>query len=160
MTKVFLAILLGVTPSLLAQETPPARPGAEEAAPAQGQPQATPAPQLGHPLDPADVAVLTGKAKGATASTHPLALSPYGYAGYGYPVNVAQTNPSLFAQVTTASRPPFVPLLFGRAGRRSFFLFGNTTSFAPPLFFFTSGRGARSTMFFAPARPGLFLLGR
>src|SRR5574337_1489133 len=127
MKKTLLIVLILSAQRLLAQGSPPAPNRPEEPQQAQAQPTATAAPKPGHPLDPADVDVLTGKTKAPRNAGHVVEVSPYGYAGYaGYPVNVAQYSPSQFARVTTATQPPFVPLLFGRAGNRSFLLIGNT----------------------------------
>ncbi len=149
MRKALLVVPILVAQGLLAQEPPPAQNLPEEPAANQARPQATPAPKLGHPLDPGDVDILTGKARGSAKLGFRGEVSPYGYGGY--PVNVAQYSPSQFARFSNATSPPFVPLLFGRVGNRSFFLIGNTTSFAPPLFFFSRGRGLGSNLLFAPA---------
>ena len=150
MKKALFGFLVLCAPALLAQETPTAQDRPEQPAVAEPRSQVTPAPQLGHPLDPAYVDVLTGKSKAHTTPAY--RVDPYAYAAYsGYPVNVAPWSPSRLARTTTG--PLF---LAGRAGNRSFFVFGNTGGFVPPLFFFGPGRGTRTGFFFAPVRPGFF----
>ncbi len=103
--------------------------------------------------------ILTGKAK--QSAPYRLDPVPYGFAGNGgYPVNVARYNSSQFAHVTTATSAPFTPLLFGRVAGRSFFVIGNTTSFAPPLFFFGRGLLTPGNFFFVPSRPRFSRFGR
>jgi len=88
MTKTLLAILvLAMAAPVLAQtqEKPQAPARTEEGTAAPAPPQAKPAPKLGHPLDPADVDVLTGKANRTTGANRPVEVLPYGYGGYaGY----------------------------------------------------------------------------
>ncbi len=153
MKKALLVALVICAPGLLAQETGPAQNRPEQPAAVEPRPQAAPAPQLGHPLDPADVDILTGKNK--VPSIPAYRVDPYAYAAYsGYPVNVAPWSASRFTRTTS----PF--FLAGRAGNRSFFVIGNTGGFVPPLFFFARGRGTGSPFFFAPVRPGFFFLRR
>lgn len=152
---ILIALVLGAH-SLLAQQAPVVQDNSEEARPAQPQaqqqqalqPQA--APKLGHPLDPADVDVLTGKTKAGRAPGY--AATPYPYVSY--PVNVADYAPSRSLGWNSPASPPFVPLGFGRFNRGNFFVIGNTTSIGPPLFFFGRGRTGLNTFFFGPARPG------
>lgn len=154
MKRALFVVLVFCAPGLLAQETGRAQNRPEQPAAVEPRPQAAPAPQPGHPLDPADVDILTGKNK--VPSTPAYRVDPYAYAAYnGYPVNVATWSASRFTRTTTS---PF--FLAGRAGNRSFFVIGNTGGFVPPLFFFARGRGTGSAFFFAPVRPGFFFLRR
>jgi len=149
-------------PSLLAQQAPPPPNKPEEPRTAQEKPQAQEqqarsqaqaAPKLGHPLDPADVDILTGKTKSSAAPSYGgYAPAPYPY--LSYPVNVAEYSPSRSLGWNSLASPPFVPLAFGRFNGQNFFVIGNTTSFGPPLFFFGRGRTGFNSFFFAPARPG------
>jgi hypothetical protein len=149
MKRVLFFFLVLCAPGLLAQESPPAQNRPEQPAVAESRTQAAPAPQLGHPLDPADVDVLTGKTKAPTNAAP--RVDPYAYAAYsGYPVNVASRSASRLGRTSGPL------LLAGRAGNRSFFVIGNTGGLVPPLFFFTRGRGTGSTFFFAPVRTGFF----
>jgi len=156
MTKTLLAVLLVVAPGLLAQETPASQARPEEAAPARTQTQAMPAPQLGHPLDPADVDVLTGKTKAAASTGYPLDPLSYecGSKG-GYPANVAPWRTPRFAGFGPASTR-FGPLLFGRMRSGSFFFIGNSPFFSPPFFFFTGRSGTGNSFLFGPTRSGFF----
>jgi hypothetical protein len=158
----FLALLLFATQNLCAQQESqePSKPApavnaAESAPPNDVAKVQTPAsaPKLGHPLDPADVDILTGKAdRAARGYTNTNSAVPYtygyGYGGTSYGFGQTQSGPSLFAPVSTATSPPFVPLAFGRVGNRSFAVFGSTIPFAP--LFFTPGRffGSTGTFFF------------
>ena len=144
----FLAVLLLAAQNLGAQQQsqePPKTPDASDAAePAstnttpQAQAPAS-APKLGHPLDPADVDVLTGKAdraRGYAGRAVPYSYN-YGFGGTGYQLGQSGSGLSLFAPVTTATSPPFVPLAFGQVGNRPFAVFGSTIPFTP--LFFTPG---------------------
>ena len=128
MKPLALCVILFCAPALLAQENPPA---SEQPAQTQEQTQtrATPAPQLGHPLDPADVDVLTGKTKAQTNTGYRVDPLSYAY-GYGYAGMQGYRGRGW-------GRTPF---LFGRTGGGSFFFFGNPGFFAPNLFF-RPGRG-------------------
>lgn len=132
-----LFVLLLMASLLCAQEapsTPPPPPAAAaepappvpspEAAPA---PSAQPAPVLGHPLDPADVATLTGRSSGTApyAPTYGYYYPPY--AG-GYPMAAPLFGGSQFSGGPWAT-PMFSPFAFGRG---NLFVFRN--GFAPPLF--------------------------
>jgi hypothetical protein len=127
MKPLVLCVVLFCAPVLLAQEK---RPAPEQPAQTQEQAQtrATPAPQLGHPLDPADVDVLTGKTK--TSANCGYRVDPLSY-GYGYAYAGAQRYEGY-----GWGRTPF---LFGRTGGGSFFFFGNAGFFAPR--FLGPGRG-------------------
>ncbi len=154
MKKALFAFLVLCAPALLAQETQPVQNRPEQPAAAEPRPQVAPAPQLGHPLDPADVDVLTGKNKAHIAPAY--RVDPYAYGAYsGYPVNVAPWSASRLTRTTAG--PLF---LAGRAGNRSFFVIGNAGGFVPPLFFFTRGLGTGGGFFFAPVRPGFFFFRR
>ena len=110
--------------------------------------QASPAPQLGHPLDPADVAILTGKARGAAAPSGAAVPPVY----YGYPVGVPLFSQSVFAPVSTATHPPFAPVLFGRIRDKSFVVVGGSPGLRLlPSFVFFGGRA--SPVFFGPGFP-------
>ncbi len=157
----FLAVLLFAPQNLCAQQqsqeppqpAPAVNTAAESVPPSTtAQAQApTSAPKLGHPLDPADVDILTGKAdraaRGYAGRGVPYASS-YGYGGTGYQFGQSQSGPSLFAPVSTATSPPFVPLAFGQVGNRPFAVFGSTIPIAP--LFFTPGGffGNAGTFFF------------
>jgi len=136
MKHLTLCLVLFFAPALMAQEKPQEKPPAPEQpgqTQEQSQTRATPAPQLGHPLDPADVDVLTGKTKAPANAGY--RVDPLSYA-YGY----AGTQPYAgFGR----GRAPF---LFGRTGGGSFFFFGNSVFFPPPVFF---GAG-RFGFFFRP----------
>lgn len=137
MRKAFLVVLaLAVPGLLLAQEAPPAQPA--------------PAPKLGHPLDPADVAILTGKTRAAAPAAYSLYVMPYGY--YTYPVNAPLFGQPLFAPVSTATQPPFVPLAFGRVSGRPFVVIRNTSTapISPPFFFALGGSRGRPTVIVGP----------
>ncbi len=157
MRRALLIVVILTAQGLLAQETPPARNRPEEtpAAPAQTQPQA--APTLGHPLDPADVDVLTGKTKNSGAPGYRY-QAPYPYASY--PLSAPGYVPSRALGANPLASPLFPPRLFGRFGGRNFFFIGNTRGFGSPLFFFSRGRTDSSTFFFAPARPSFFFFRR
>ncbi len=102
-------------------EPAPTPPPAEAAPPPPG---AQPAPQLGHPLDPADVATLTGRS-GERQTAY--------QAGYGYYYPYAASLP-LFGNGrfpgSNWATGMFGPIGFGRG---TLFLFRNG-GFAPPLF--------------------------
>lgn len=152
MALILAATALLAVNGLLARQEPAAQNQSEEPRPAQPQAQPQAAPKLGHPLDPADVDVLTGKTKAGRAPGYGNAAAPYPY--MSYPVNVADYAPSRSLGWNSPASPPFVPLAFGRFNRQNFFVIGNTTSIGPPLFFFGRGRTGLNTFFFAPARPG------
>jgi hypothetical protein len=115
--KKLLVVLIWVSLTALAQ-SPPQNSNAPAQTPEQSRWKA-PAP--GHPLDPADVAILTGKANGAAR--------PAGYAYSAYPAYAPGWQPNwfgtpLFTPVTNATRPPFGPIFFQR--RNSVFVFGGS----------------------------------
>ena len=158
MTKTLLAILvLAMAAPVLAQtqEKPQAPARTEEQSAATNSAQAKPAPKLGHPLDPADVDVLTGKANRTTGANRPVEVLPYGYAGYGgfgrYSMGTSRFGGSQFASVGGSAKPLFAPIAFGRVGNRSFFVVGNTSSFGAPFFFFSQGHRTRSVGLFPSA---------
>ncbi len=155
MRKAVLAMVLLCAPGLLAQENPQPQARPEDATPSQVQaaPEVT-ALKPGHPLDPADVAVLTGKTGASGLSGYRMGVLPFGSGGYaGYPFTATQVSPGQFAPVSTATSAPFVPLVFGRAGNRSLFLFGRTTAFTPPLLFLPGARGFGSGLLLTPPAP-------
>ena len=136
MRKAFLVVLVFACQGVLAQERPPAQ--AQPQAPDRTvQGQAAPAPKLGHPLDPRDVEILTGRPQAVAPSGYRVEIPAYW--PFSYPINTSRFSQPLFAPLSTATRPPFVPLLFGRVGGRSFILIGSTTSLRVP-FFFSLGR--------------------
>lgn len=116
-------------------------------------------PKPGHPLDPADVDILTGKAAAPAQAAYPsyyymappAYYSPYGY--YRYGIDPTLARPSLFAPVSTATEPPFVPRLLGEIGGNPFVVIGTTTLARPSLFFFSGGSRKRSGVVILPARP-------
>lgn len=124
-----LVVLLFVASNLCAQQQPqeppkpaPAATPAEAVPPNAAQTPAPPAaPQLGHPLDPKDVDVLTGKADRDARANAPRATPYIGYGQTGYGYGGLQFGGS------TATSPPFVPLVFGSFGGRPFAVFGNTS---------------------------------
>ena len=160
--KIFWILLMLAAPALvLAQESqqtqpprPPEKPAAEaQKAPEQPAPAQTPAarlraqfppaPKPGHPLDPADVDVLTGKSKPA---------NPYGiygarvavdpYSGFGYPLSGSRFGPSIFTTPGGSALPPFA---FGEVSGRRFSLLNGSRA-GMPILFFNHGSG-RSFIF-------------
>ena len=122
-----LCLALFCAPLLLAQEKQPT-PEQPTQTQEQAQARATPAPQLGHPLDPADVDVLTGKTKPSDNTGYRVDPLSYAY-GYGYAGTQGYAGRGW-------GRTPF---LFGRTGGGSFFFLGNPGFFAQR-FFFGPGR--------------------
>jgi hypothetical protein len=153
-----LCLILFCAPALVAQEKPRLERGPEQPAGAQEYTRATPAPQLGHPLDPADVDVLTGKMKAPASASYRLDPLSYVSGSYaGYPDNVAPWRAPRFAGFGPARRP-FVPLLGGRTRGGWFFSLGNSPVFALPFSLRVRGRwGTRDSFLFPPARSGIFL---
>ncbi len=138
MKQVALCLILLCAPALMAQEKQPV-PEQPPQTHEQTQSRATPAPQLGHPLDPADVDVLTGKTKAPENTGYRVDPLSYAYGSYsGYPgIDTAGR-----AQRYTGFSPR-TSLLFARTRRGSFFFLGNVPFFAPPsFFFFGPGRGS------------------
>jgi len=137
-----LAILLSFSPGLCAQQPQQPR-EAEATAPAaaaqstdsgerNAEPLGTPAsiptaaPKPGHPLDPHDVDVLTGKAdREARASRGTVYVSPGGY-GYGQ---------SAVGGMGVMRTRPFSPGVFGNANGSRFFFFGSRPFTIFPNFF-------------------------
>ncbi len=151
-----LSLILFCAPALAAQEKPPVENRAEQPAGAQEYTRATPAPRLGHPLDPADVDVLTGRTKAPSSTGYRLDPLSYAYGSYaGYSTNVAPGRGPRFAGFGQA-RTPFVPSLFGGTRSGSFFLLGNSPFFAPPFFFFGTRSGTGNSSLFGPSRSGFF----
>lgn len=108
--------------------------------------QQAPALAPGHPLDPADVAILTGS-RSAAPTPYAAYATPY----LSYPVDIPLFSQPMFAPVSTATSPLFAPLAFGRIGRRPVALFSGPGVPGVPLFF-VRGR----TVFFATPRGMLF----
>ena len=159
MRRALWVVVILMVQGVFGQETPPAQNRSEETPAAREQSQAQAAPKLGHPLDPADVDVLTGKTKPSRAPGYRSEAAPYPYSSY--PINAAGYLPARFLQSNSLTPPPFSALLFRRARGRSFFPIGNTTRFGSPLFFFSRGHTGSSTfVFFAPARPSFFFFRR
>jgi hypothetical protein len=76
----------------------------------------TSAPKLGHPLDPRDVDILTGKADREARAQSPRVNSyPYDYGGLGY-----RTSRGLLGGWSTRMGGPFVPFVFPRRIGRPF----------------------------------------
>lgn len=148
--KAFWILLMLAAPAfVLAQETqqsqqkPPEKPAAEtQKAPEKPlttaekiRAQQPAAPKPGHPLDPADVDVLTGKNKAANP------YGPYGgrivvdpYSGFGYPMGGSLYNQSVFSTPggSMLSGSPFV---FGDMGGRRIALWNGSRAGMPILFF-------------------------
>ncbi len=155
----WILVMLAAPAFVLAQESqqsqqkPPEKPAAEaQKAPEQPAPapaptagaklraQFPPAPKLGHPLDPADVDILTGKNKPANA------YGPYGYratvdpySGFGYPMSGSRfgqstldlsgefSSPRAFSLRNSQAGLPI--LFFNRGAHRSFVFLGRGLSF-------------------------------
>jgi hypothetical protein len=160
----WILVMLAAPAFVLAQETqpsqppkPPEKPAAEaQKAPEPPAPapspaaklraQFPPAPKPGHPLDPADVDVLTGKNK----SSNPY--GPYGsrvmvdpYSGFGYPMGGTRFDQSVFSTPggsMLSGQPPFV---FGDVSGRRFSLWNGSRA-GMPILFFNHGTG-RSFIF-------------
>jgi len=98
------------------------------------------APKLGHPLDPADVDILTGKADRSARGYSP-GYVPYMY-GYG-----AAAYGGRYASGSTKTSPPFVPLAFGNVNGRSFLVIGSTFGGTSPLFIAPRGFGGFGSFF-------------
>lgn len=114
-------------PLLMAQQEDSSAPAPEPAQVTQSaQPSA--APKLGHPLDPADIDVLTGKDKARSASAYGYAYP--GSLGYGY----GYASPSIAADVTTRTS---TPLSLGFFHRRPVIIFSDAHS----AIFFGTRRG-------------------
>jgi len=138
----FLA-LPGVVLAQQTQQKPAEKPAVEEQkAPEQAAPAAKPrslyppAPKPGHPLDPADVDVLTGRTKSSNPYGrygYPLLVDPYAYAG-GSRFGGTYFNPS-----GGDARPALPPVAFGRVNGRRFFLLGPNSNAGLPLVYFRSG---------------------
>ncbi len=158
MRKTFLLAVLIVAAQGLpwAQEARPPQadsqgaPPSAQAEPAPAATQLSPAPRLGHPLDPADVDILTGKAKVSGRQGYGYSGTPYGYTSY--PVNAPLFSQSVFAPVSTATQPPFVPRFFGRIGGPWFVVIDGIMPLRPFFFFSTGGFRHGTTVFVAPAR--------
>ena len=143
-----LAGLLFTASSLWAQQPPPkpeepkpapavqpANSSGNDQSPATTQTQQpNPALKQGHPLDPHDVDVLTGKADRDARAAAPRATPYVGMNGYG---------PGLNGWNNGSAAPHFV---FGSINGKPFFVFGNTPGVVPPLFF--GRRGFRFSRFF------------
>lgn len=84
----------------------------------------TAAPKPGHPLDPRDVAALTGRAdQRAENAPGGYAAWPVAYDGAWGFSDTLDSRTTLFAPVTTRVQPPFSRLLLPRFGRRSLLRF-------------------------------------
>jgi len=84
MKAALLAAVLLIASAALAQQAPYSPQEQPATSPAD---TASAAPQLGHPLDPADVDILTGKNKPENRRGYAqpyYSVSPYGYGGSGY----------------------------------------------------------------------------
>ena len=138
-----LLVLLLMASLLCAQEapsTPPPPPtAAAEPAPPEPPPEAVPAaqpaPQLGHPLDPADVATLTGHS-GQTAYAPGYRYYYPAYPG-GYPLGIPMFSGGRFSGSNWGTSV-FSPIGFGRG---SLFVFHHN-GFFPPLFGGNMGFGS------------------
>jgi len=146
----WILVMLAAPAFVLAQETqpsqqkPPEKPAAEtQKAPEKPlttaekiRAQQPPAPKPGHPLDPADVDVLTGKTKAANP------YGPYGgrvvvdpYSGFGYPMGGSLYNQSVFSTPGGSMLSGQTPFAFGDAGGRRFSLMNRSRAGMPILFF-------------------------
>jgi hypothetical protein len=96
---------------------------------------AKPAPKKGHPLDPADVAVLTGKDR-PSGTNYRYGGSPYVYADF-------PSGGSVFTGGSTATRPLISPLFLHRGGRTDVLLFTDLPVVPRRSFFFLSGTRGR-----------------
>jgi hypothetical protein len=148
MRRPLLVVLILVAQSVLAQEPPPAQNPPEPARPAPAQTQAAPKP--GHPLDPADVDVLSGKNKALSSGAYGYAASPSLY--WSYPLGRGAYSSTRPFGNRSFSSLPGLPLLRRGFGARSFFLFDTRRLFSPSLFFFNGGRSGPSFFFSAPVR--------
>jgi hypothetical protein len=145
----WILVMLAAPAFVLAQETqqsqppkPPEKPATEaQKAPEQPAPAQTPAaklraqfppaPKPGHPLDPADVDVLTGKNKSANP------YGPYGtrvvvdpYSGFGYPMSGSRFGQSTLDMSGEFPTPRAFSLRNSRAGMPILFLnHGSNRSF-------------------------------
>lgn len=108
--------------------------------------QAATAPKPGHPLDPADVATLSGK-----SSTAALPYQVYGTPYVYYSGSESLFGQQAFAPVSTTVGPGVSPLAFGLIGRRPVAIFRAPGTGLPP-FFFVRGH----TGFFATPRGLVF----
>lgn len=153
MRKAFWILLMLAAPALvLAQETqqsqppkPPEKPAAEaQKAPAPPAPAPAtkprspypPAPKPGHPLDPADVDVLTGKSKPTNpygAYGYRVVVDPY--SGFGYPMSGSRFDQSIFTTPGGSTLSGLPPLAFGEIGGRRFFFVNGSQAGLPVLFF-------------------------
>jgi hypothetical protein len=147
MRKLLLIVLILSARSALAQEAasttqnPP-----EENRATQTQAKPAEAPKPGHPLDPADVDVLTGKNKAGVQSLY----------GYG-----AQVTPYLSYSLGDygsagsrmydggLNRLPILPLLGRHSRALDFFLFDSSSFVGPRRFFFNHRAAANSFFFFS-----------
>ncbi len=94
------------------------------------------APQPGHPLDPHDVDVLTGKTSRQYANPQAVYYYGmpgygygYGYGGYPYPAGPMPsfTTSGLLPNSTLNATPRYAPMYFGVFNGRPFFIAGDTT---------------------------------
>jgi hypothetical protein len=102
------------------------------------------APKPGHPLDPRDVMILTGKDKpqaapGSYYYGYPGSYFPgyYGYAAPGNPLPLLSGSDLTYSDPLSSQRlatPRFAPLLFGTVNGRPFFIAGDTLRNNVPLF--------------------------
>lgn len=148
----WILVMLAAPAFVLAQETqqsqppkPPEKPAAEAQKAPEQQPapaptaaeklraQFPPAPKPGHPLDPADVDVLTGKSRFSNP------YGPYGsrivvdpYSGFGYQRGGTRFDPSVFSTPGGSMLSGFT---FGDTADRRFFLLDNSRAGMPVLFF-------------------------
>jgi hypothetical protein len=154
MRKLFSVLFLSAAPAVLlaqqaqpAQQKPAEKPVVETQKAPEEQPAAKPrspyppAPKPGHPLDPADVAVLTGKNKPAQSNpygaySYPVFVDPYGT--YGYPAGGSHFGTQIFSTPGGMAVPEFPPFAMGQFRGRRFFV-GSGNFGGLPLLFFTHG---------------------
>lgn len=145
MRKLFLVTLLLAVPwALLAQEAP-AKSGAPAAPPAPYPPASQyAAPQPGHPLDPADVATLTGRGQTSIPAVYRV---PYGAPAPAY-FNYSQPAPLFGNRRISAWGSAWVSPL----GTQPFFFFPHFGNFRAHPVFVIGGTGTGTPLVIFPAR--------
>lgn len=123
MKKTLLVLLLILVPGTLLAQQAPAKPATPEAAASAATETASPspylpqsqyaAPQLGHPLDPADVATLTGRAQTSVPAAYRVPYAPYAAPPvyFNYSSRVPLFGTPMFSPLGTQSI--FFPRWFG-----------------------------------------------
>jgi hypothetical protein len=158
LTLLALALALALPNRAGAQQASGNSGGAQPAAKSEPKPATSfssvaPAPKKPRPLDPADVAILTGKAANSDSGFRSGA-NAYGYYSYPVDVNAPLFGGNTFTPVSTRVSP--LPFSFGfarRGGRTSVFF---STGNLPRGVFVGRARGRRAGFF----SPGFVFLGR